>query len=138
MASVSFASVAPQDIIVEFPDGQELAAPGDIPIPDYIEIKQTLDRLLESPDDAESDSAALELYDLLTAVFRQRQPDLERLPIGPRMLVPVTLALLNPLNEEPEDEPAPDPTAPAGGTKTKPAGTKTKSRPKSGKSTSSS
>jgi hypothetical protein len=60
--------------------GKVYALPGDIPLDLYAKLASFRDR---DTDDAEAqDTAAVEIYEEMLALFRVRQPELERLPIG--------------------------------------------------------
>lgn len=107
MSSIDFSPFAPKDLTVVL-DGQEYAVPGDIPIPTVAKLVSGAEALDEAQgDDAYQQITAL--YDELLALFRIRQPDLDSLPIGARMLRPVIWALLNPAlitdEEDAEDPP---------------------------------
>ena len=71
--------VVPENLPVRI-RGEIYELPGDIPIPDFVEIE----RLVKSLDEGEGNLQAL--YDKILDLFRIEQPDLEKLPIGARQL----------------------------------------------------
>jgi hypothetical protein len=67
-------------------EGPVYQLPGDIPIPDFIE----LERLVNDLEDPEAEGTGGEklqaLYEKVLEIFQVHQPDLESLPIGPKRL----------------------------------------------------
>jgi hypothetical protein len=106
---VSFSSVQFPDIVVVL-DDHELRVPGDIPIPRMIEIDRAMRATVdENTSPGDQGDALMVLYELLLGLFQIRQPDLTELPVGPRGLLPLALAVLNP--ESFREEAVPDPPA---------------------------
>lgn len=65
-------------------DGEIYELPGDIPIPRFLEIERLVNKL-NSPE--ETDAGTLErLYEMVLDLFREGDPDIEELPIGPHRL----------------------------------------------------
>jgi hypothetical protein len=64
--------------------------PGDISIPDFLEIERLVKRLDGSTGEADEESTGSDtlqaLYDKVLALFQIEQPELEELPMGPRRL----------------------------------------------------
>lgn len=78
-------AAAPEDLGVKC-GGKIYDLPGDIPIPDFLEIERAvavLEGREEAPEGTTATDALQRLYDLVLDLFRVKQPDLEKLPIGP-------------------------------------------------------
>jgi hypothetical protein len=68
-------------------EGEIFDLPGDIPIPDFIEIERLSASLTEPAEDGPSPTDLLEaLNDKMLELFQIHQPDVEKLPLGPRRL----------------------------------------------------
>ena len=91
--------------------------PGDIPIPDYIEIERLVDALNDPEAEGSGQERLQELYDRVLELFRIKQPDLEKLPIGPRRLGVLVVSLYSGGTREVEDEERPTKRSTKSGTK---------------------
>jgi hypothetical protein len=78
--------------------------PGDIPIPDYIEIERLVDALNDPEGEGSGQERLQELYSRVLELFQIKQPDLEELPIGPRRLGVLVVSLYSGGTTEVEDE----------------------------------
>ena len=127
-------AVMPESLIVKM-GGEEYKLPGDIPVPDYLELSRLFERLADTPEEGE-DPALLQLYDLVLDLFQRENPDVEELPIGPRRLGRLVLMLYTGAadSDDPkvEETPKPKPRRRAAGTKS----SSRKSPPKSASSKS--
>lgn len=89
-------------------DGVVYDLPGDIPVPDYLEIARLADSLDDEADDGADPEAAGEklqaLYDRVMDLFRVHQPDLDELPIGPQRLASLVVQLYTGLADQDEPE----------------------------------
>lgn len=112
MTVINLDALIPDTTIV-LPDGNEYPVPGDLPIPTTLRLGELADRLLaEDLDAASGDQVIRDLYAALLAVFQLRQPDLEEIPVGPRILTTVTYAVINPVSlTAPPEPPAKRPRA---------------------------
>ncbi|HEY0391027.1 MAG TPA: hypothetical protein VGC63_04895 [Solirubrobacterales bacterium] len=81
--------------------------PGDIPIPDYIEIERLVEALNDPEAEGSGQERLSELYDRVLELFRVKQPDLEELPIGPRRLGVLVVSLYSGGAEVEDDEKRP-------------------------------
>lgn len=113
--------VAPETFGVKI-DGEIYQLPGDIPIPDYIEIE----RLTNGLTDENDPTSIRDLYERVLDLFRIHQPELEELPIGPMRLGALVVQLYAGGIEEDEEE-----------RPTKPRGTRSTSRKRQTRSRSS-
>lgn len=109
--------LVPADITVRV-RGEEYVLPGDVPVPEYLELSRLAGEIADGGTD-DPERAVVDLHDHLLTLFRVHQPDLEELPVGPRALLPLVFRYL--------DAPADEEAAPArpprrAGTKTKPSG----------------
>lgn len=118
-------------------DGPVYDLPGDIPVPQYLELEQLTERLNAAQASREGEDfndALSELYELIMELFRINQPELEELPLGAKRLSVLILALYTgAVTEDAEREAKPErPSRRAGKTKTsqtrKPKTTGTRSR----------
>jgi hypothetical protein len=78
----------PQSVAVKV-RGKLYDLPGDIPVPDFLEIQQLTEELetaVEGGNDDGSDETIAELYERVMDLFRIENPALENLPLGPRRL----------------------------------------------------
>lgn len=66
-------------------NGKVYEVPGDIPIPQFLEIER-LTRALDSPEEGEGGRTLEQLYEVVLDLFREKDPDIEDLPIGPHRL----------------------------------------------------
>lgn len=126
---INLDDVAPQDTEVVL-NGTTYLVPADLPVEDYIDIVTAA----EAYDEATVENGlhrTRELYERLLALFRVRQPELERLPIGTGQMVLLVVALYG--GGEPTEEAEADPTPGEAGTT--PASPTKKPRPRK-KSTS--
>lgn len=121
-------AVMPESLIVKM-GGEEYSLPGDIPVPDYLELSRLFENLAEVPEDGE-EPALLQLYELVLELFQRENPGIEELPIGPRRLGRLVLMLYTGAadNDDPKAETKP---------KRRAAGTKSTSRKSPRKSASS-
>jgi hypothetical protein len=120
-------TVVPDDITVIL-HGQEYLLPGDVPVPDWLEISKATDRIDTDP------AAGQELYDLVLELFRLRQPELESIPLGARQMMTLVFGLYDtdtPEEAEEEGDPPRAEEAPAGKTTSTSRKTR-KARPKTG------
>lgn len=79
-------AVVPESIIVKM-SGEEYELPGDIPVPDFLEIARIMDEIETGAVPEEGESSSLQrLYELALDLFRQMDPTIEELPIGPARL----------------------------------------------------
>jgi hypothetical protein len=77
-------SVLPDSLVVKL-GGEEYSLPGDIPVPDYLELARLFEALGDEPVEGEEPPLA-QLYELVLELFQRENPGLESLPIGPRRL----------------------------------------------------
>lgn len=111
--------IAPEPVTVRIA-GDRYTLPGDVPVPEYFELNRLAVALIEGDDDA--GTAIQDLDARLLALFQIHHPDLERLPIGPRLLLPLVFRYLNGGEDEAEPEEDAAPPRRAASTKTKPTG----------------
>lgn len=110
----------PQDITVRI-GGEEYLLPGDVPVPDYLELQRLSAGIVDGDTD-DPEGTVVALHDRLLDLFRVYQPDMEVLPVGPRVLLPLVFRYLDAPMETPQEDGAPvRPTRP-GGTPTKNGG----------------
>lgn len=86
MARIIDLDVAAPDDVEVVAHGETYLLPGDIPVPDYLAIVKASEAL----DEAEGEGAleaAERLYERVLDLFRVRQPDMDRLPVGMGQLV---------------------------------------------------
>ncbi len=123
--------LVPDDLAVRI-DGELYKLPSDIPIPEYLRLSRTWDRVRElqdgektAEDAAEATELLEDLYEQILALLRSQQPDLEDLPIGPRRLGALIISIYADLATEEEPE---RPTKPRTGTRNTSRKRSTKSR----------
>lgn len=124
MARISFDSLALPNNVVELA-GKDYEFPGDPPIPLVIEVDRATRALADAGEDA-TETHLDAIYQAVLALFRLCDPDLIELPVGPRSLVPLAIAVVSPeafIKERADPPPAPRRQA---GTTTKRATTKPK------------
>jgi hypothetical protein len=90
-------AAVPEGIAVKI-NGEKYLLPGDIPVPDYLEIARLSEKL--STGDEASAEALEGLYEQVLDLFRIEQPDLEDLPIGPERLGTLIMGLYSAAAEE--------------------------------------
>lgn len=93
---------APQPVRVQI-HGTVYKLPGDVDVPDYFLLEQLSTRIVEGDDPVEAVQA---LHDKLLELFQVHQPKLTKLPVGPRLLLPLVFKYLNTTDadEVPEEE----------------------------------
>lgn len=82
------------DLDVALPEGIDVvinketySLPGDIPVPDFLEISRLTDRIEDPKTKPEEVNGLIEeIYDRVMELFRLENPDLEELPLGPQRL----------------------------------------------------
>lgn len=79
--------------------------PGDIPIPDYIEIERLVEALNDPEAEGSGQERLQELYARVLELFQIKQPDLTELPIGPRRLGVLVVSLYSGAEEVEEERP---------------------------------
>lgn len=124
-------AVLPDALVVRV-GGEEYTLPGDIPVPDYLELARLFEALGDEPGEGEEPPLA-ELYEFVLELFQRENPGLESLPIGPRRLGRLVLMIYTGAADSDDD-----PKEPAAKAKPrKAAGTRSTSRKKPTKSRSS-
>ena len=117
----------PPDITVRI-GGEEFLLPGDVPVPDYLELQRLSAGIVDGDTD-DPEGTVVALHDRLLDLFRVHQPDMEVLPVGPRALLPLVFRYLDaPMDTPGEGAPA-RPTRRAG-TPTKSNGSPQRTRTK--------
>lgn len=106
-------------------DGKVYGFPGDVDVPDYLEIARLFDSLGEEPENAdEEDPRFLALHRKILGLFQQVDPKANP-PLGPKRLAVIVISVMTGLNGKDEDE------AGKAKPKSKAAGTRsTRSKPK--------
>jgi hypothetical protein len=94
VARIDFSSLALPNNVVEL-GGKDYEFPGDPPIPMVMDVDKAVRALADAGDDA-SETHLDAIYKSVLALFRLCDPQLEELPVGPRALVPLALAVVSP------------------------------------------
>lgn len=97
----------PEDVGVRM-GGEVYPLPGDIAIPDYLELERLLNAV-DNPEELEEGEEApfKQLYDFVLELFQIRTPDLEKLPIGAQQLGSLVVQLYSGAAAADEEESAP-------------------------------
>lgn len=115
----------PQDITVRI-GGEEFLLPGDVPVPDYLELQRLSAGIVDGDTD-DPEGTVVALHDRLLDLFRVHQPDMDVLPVGPRALLPLVFRYLDAPMDSPVEEAPARPTR-RGGTPTKSNGSPPRTR----------
>lgn len=99
--------LVPDDLEFRF-RGETYVVAGDLSIETVLGLIKNLGRWTEAKNDKESQDALLGLERDLLVLFKERQPDLEKLPFGLQGVTQVTLALLRQIGAIDADSAAPD------------------------------
>lgn len=114
---VDLDAAVPENLAVKC-GGEIYDLPGDIPIPDYIEIERLVETLNDPEAEGSGQERLQELYGRVLELFQIKQPDLEKLPIGPRRLGVLVVSLYSGGAEaEDDDEERPTKRSTKSGTK---------------------
>lgn len=110
---INLDAAVPEAITVVI-DGENYELPGDIPIPDFIEIERLM-KQLGDPETAGAETLEA-LYDCVLGIFQVKQPDIEELPIGPQRLGSLVFQLYAGAADEDEGKAEAAPARPTRGT----------------------
>ena len=106
MPRIDFTDAFPQDIDVVLPDGT-YPFPGDVTVEETVALMDACEAFETADTGQTSLQAGQVLEGLLLTHFRRRTPDMERLPVPARLLIPFMYAIF--AGGDPEDDEAVDP-----------------------------